>query len=387
MAASAGLYTEPRLGVLDGLRGIAVLLVVWYHLWEISWLGTPVWLAFVPATGFVGVSLFFFLSGFVISYPFVRAQRRGGPMPTWGDFAWRRFIKIVPSYLLCMAFAYAVGYAQIQPNAATLPDLVTHVLFIHTWFPLRFGTIEGVLWTLAVEVEFYCCFPLIWACFRRQPWWTAVAMIAIAWVWRAALAQCCYSTVFAQYEENLPGYLDLFAFGMASALLFVKLRESTGSSSRRAWLGPPAGVTGLVLLVALLENLYDLRFADQWAGVWQINGRPLLGLSFAVLALGALLSPRPWQAILDNAPLRFLATISYNLYLYHQLLGRELLWHDIPPYSGDPHRDLHWQQQYMAVASAVTIAQAAAVTYGFERPLLQLKLPARRADRSTRVVT
>ena len=86
----------PRLGVLDGLRGIAVLLVLWYHVWEISWLATPPWLAFLPATGFIGVHLFFFLSGFVISYPFIRARLRETPPPTWGQFAWRRFIKIVP---------------------------------------------------------------------------------------------------------------------------------------------------------------------------------------------------------------------------------------------------------------------------------------------------
>ncbi|MBV8724168.1 MAG: acyltransferase [Candidatus Eremiobacteraeota bacterium] len=387
MTSSVGSASESRLGVLDGLRGIAVLLVLWYHLWEISWLGTPAWLAFVPATGFVGVSLFFFLSGFVISHPFVRAEALGAPTPSWQNFAWRRFIKIVPSYLLCIAFAYGVGYAQLQPGASTLPDIVTHVLFVHTWFPARFGTIEGVLWTLAVEVEFYCCFPLIWACLRRQPWWTAGTMIAIAWLWRADLAQCCYAAGFAQYEENLPGYLDLFAFGMIGAWLFVNPGRIAGSAERARWFGPLCAVAGTALLVALLENLYSTRLRDQWQSVWQINGRSLLGLSFAMIALGALRSPRSWQAILDNPPLRFLATISYNLYLYHQLLGRELLWHHVPQYAGDPHRDPWWQRQFMAVATAVTIAQAAVVTYGFERPLLQLKRPARGRHRSTRVGT
>ena len=125
-----------RLGVLDGLRGIAILLVLWYHVWEISWL-SPGALQFIPATGFIGVHLFFFLSGFVISYPFVRAMLAHGPQPSWNDFAWRRFIKIVPSYVLSIAVAYAIGYAQIQPNASALPDIVTHLLFIHTWFPMR----------------------------------------------------------------------------------------------------------------------------------------------------------------------------------------------------------------------------------------------------------
>jgi peptidoglycan/LPS O-acetylase OafA/YrhL len=386
MAASGTLHEEPRLGVLDGLRGVAVLLVLWYHVWEIAWLATPPWLAFLPATGFVGVQLFFFLSGFVISYPFVRATLHRRPQPAWANFAWRRFIKIVPSYVLSIAVAYAIGYAQVQPYASPVPDVLAHLLFIHTWFPARFGSINGVLWTLAVEVEFYCIFPLIWAFFKRQPWITAAGMIAIAWIWRAAMAQCCYDTLFAQYEENLPGYLDIFAFGMIGAYAFARFGDRW-RASRATNVSPAIALIGIVALLALLENLYGYSLHDQWAGVWQIDRRPLLGAAFLIVALGSLASPRWWQILLDNPPLRFLATISYNLYLYHQLIARELFWHQIPAYAGDPHQDRTWQERYTACAFAITIAQAALVTYGFERPLLRLRLPARSSSGPTRAET
>jgi peptidoglycan/LPS O-acetylase OafA/YrhL len=376
MAASGALHLESRLGVLDGLRGLAVLLVLWYHVWEISWWSPPRWIAFLPPTGFVGVHLFFFLSGFVISYPFVRAVVFGAPQPTWGDFAWRRFIKIVPSYLLAVAVAYGIGYAQVQPNASTVPDLVTHLLFIHTWFPLRFGTIAGVLWTLAVEVEFYCAFPLLWWCFRRNPWITAGAMIVAAWAWRAALAGCCFSSVFPQYEENLPGYLDLFAFGMIAAYVFTRWGAEWRASGYR-YAAPFVAIGGFAILGALLRNFYAYRLHVQWAGVWQIDHRPWLGLAFAIIALASLASPRWWQIVLDNPPLRFLAAISYNLYLYHQLVARELLWHHVPPYAGDPHRNRHWQIGYTAIAVTLALAQAALVTYWYERPLLRLRAPVR----------
>ncbi|HEV3090192.1 MAG TPA: acyltransferase [Candidatus Cybelea sp.] len=376
MAASGTLHEEPRLGILDGLRGLAVLLVLWYHVWEFSWLEPPQHLAFLPATGFVGVTLFFFLSGFVISYPFTRAQMSGAPQPSWGHFAWRRFIKIVPSYALSIAVAYLLGYAQVQPNAAALPDLATHALFVHTWFPDRFGTINGVLWTLAVEVEFYCIFPVIWWCFRRSPWLTAGAMIAGAWAWRAAFAHCCFATLFPTFEENLPGYLDIFAFGMISALIFARgLRRRTEPAF--AYTAPLVAVTGFALLWNLLENCYESRFYDQWSGVWQIANRPALGAAFSLIALGSLASPRWWQVLLDNPPLRFLAAISYNLYLYHQIIARELLWHHLPAYTDDPHYDPQWQARYTAAASACAIASAAAVTYLFERPLLRIRGPAR----------
>jgi peptidoglycan/LPS O-acetylase OafA/YrhL len=370
MAASGGLHENPRLGVLDGLRGLAVVLVLWYHVWEISWLA-PAWLTFLPATGFVGVTLFFFLSGFVISYPFLRAQATNGPQPSWGHFAWRRFMKIVPSYALSIGVAYALGYAQQQPNAAALPDLVTHFLFVHTWFPSRYGTINGVLWTLSVEVEFYCVFPLIWWAFRRQPWLSAAAMVAIAWIWRASLAHCCYPTIFAQYEENLPGYLDIFGLGMLSAYLFVARGALRRPRVRN--FAPLVAFGGFAMLWMLLENCYAYRFSDQWSSVWQIEARPLLGVAFGLIALGSLVSPRWWQLVLDNPPLRFLATISYNLYLYHQIVARELISHHVPPYRGDPHYDPQWQIRYSEVAVAAAIAVATAATYLVERPLLRLR--------------
>lgn len=380
MAASGGLHENPRLGVLDGLRGLAVLLVLWYHVWEISWLSPPYSLAFLPATGFVGVTLFFFLSGFVISYPFFRARESGKPQPSWRHFAWRRFIKIVPSYVLSIAVAYALGYAQRQPGAAPLPDLATHLLFIHTWFPARYGSINGVLWTLSVEVEFYCIFPLIWWAFRKQPWLCAGAMIAIAWIWRSWFAYCCYDTLFAQYEENLPGYLDIFAFGMLSAYLFVA-RGSLLRTRSLPGVAPAIAIGGFAMLWLLLENCFAYRFSDQWSSVWQIDRRPLLGVAFSLMALGSLASPRWLQMVLDNAPMRFLAAISYNMYLYHQMIARELFGHHVPPYSGDPHYDAQWQARYTELAFAAAIAVATAATYLFERPLLELRLKNAGRDR------
>jgi peptidoglycan/LPS O-acetylase OafA/YrhL len=374
MAASGTLHEEARLGVLDGLRGLAVLLVLWYHVWEFSWLNPPPSLAFLPATGFAGVTLFFFLSGFVIAYPFVRSRAAGTPRPSWAHFAWRRFMKIVPSYAISIGVAYAIGYAQVQPYASPLPDLVTHFLFVHTWFTERFGTINGVLWTLAVEVEFYCVFPLVWWCFARRPYLTAGGMIAIAWAWRVWMAHCCYNTLFPTYEENLPGYLDIFAFGMISAYLFVRLSARPRATLQRN-LAALVAIGGFAMLWELLESVFDFRFAEQWAGVWQIHGRPLFGLAFALIALGSLLSPRWWQILLDNPPLRFLATISYNLYLYHQMIAREMIWHQVPPYRGDPHYDTQWQVRYTELAFAATIAFATVVTYCFERPLLRIRGP------------
>ena len=371
---------KDRLGVLDGMRGVAVLLVLWYHTWEISWLPAPApWLQWIPETGFIGVHLFFFLSGFVITFPFVRARHAGEPQPRWGHFAWRRFLKIVPSYVLSIAIAYVVGYAAIVrwPGTPVWAEVVTHLLFIHTWWQVTYGSINGVLWTLAIEVEFYVIFPLVWWCFARRPWITACAMIAIAELWRIHAAQCCFSNEMPTMIENLPGYLDIFACGMLSAWIFVRYGRRV-RDSRLSLAAPLLAIAGVWLLAVLLNHMYEHRLDPQWEVALQIYTRPLYGAGFAAVALGSLAAPAAWQLLLSNPPLRFLALISYNLYLYHQMVERLMERAHVPPYlTADPHADPAWQLRYTMLAFIVTISQAAFVTYLFERPLLQLPEPRR----------
>ncbi len=361
-----------------------MLWVMWFHIWQLSWLRAPDQLEFLPETGFVGVLLFFFLSGFVISLPYIRSSVEKSRPPTWGHFAWRRFLKIVPSYVLSIALLYVSGYAQAQPNAAFGPDLLTHLLFIHTWFPDRYGTINGVFWSLAVEVEFYCIFPLIWRFFKKQPWLTAAAMIMLSWAWRSYLSHCCYNTLFPPYEQNLPGFLDVFAFGMISAYAYVRFGGDRIAKAGGRIEYAAIALGGVVVLIVLLENLWSQRAVDQWQAVWQIDKRPLLAASFGFIAVASLLSPRWWQGIFDNVLLRFFASISYNLYLYHQVLARDLLaWH-IPPYQGDPKSDGTWQVRYTDLVFVVNIVWASFITYGFERVLLRSR-PGKQVTRARRL--
>ena len=369
--------TQHRLAILDGLRGIAVLLVLWYHVWEISWLPAPAAaLQFIPETGFVGVHLFFYISGFVIVFPFVRAAFENREPPSWAHFAYRRAIKIVPSYLLSIVLAIAIGYAQFaSPNEASRA-IVTHFLFIHTWWADTYGAINGVLWTLAVEVEFYLIFPLLWWTFKRAPWITAGVMITTSIAYRV-WAQHAFPNHAPQLTENLPGYLDTFAFGMLSAYAYLRYGGRVTSRSA-SWLATAVAVGGFSLLLALLQNLWSTRLVDQWAMVWQTYNRTWLGFSFAIIALASLVAAPIWRRIVGNPLLLFFGTISYTLYLYHQIVARELLAHRIPPYAGhDQHHDPHWALQYSLVAFTLTIAQATLFTFAFERPLLRWRPRAR----------
>src|SRR6516225_6476122 len=104
-----------HVAVLDGLRGIAIAGVVWYHAWLVSKIPSSVSIG--PYTvdlqplaqaGFMGVDPFFFVSGFCLFYPYARHLFEGKPLPTIADFAVRRAEKILPSYAIALAvFAIA----------------------------------------------------------------------------------------------------------------------------------------------------------------------------------------------------------------------------------------------------------------------------------------
>ncbi len=365
--------SSARLGVLDGLRGIAVLLVLWYHIWQISWLPAPLpSLQFIPETGFIGVDLFFFLSGFVIVYPFIKAQQAQRSAPTWGHFYYRRAIKILPSYILSIVVLVAIGYAHFSSLSEALRAIVTHLLFIHTWWSDTYGAINGVLWTLAVEVEFYAVFPLLWWFFRRNAWLSVAMLVAISMSFRAYAQGCCLHTSAPRLINNLPGYLDVFAFGMLAAYLYVRMQNVAEKRGAQVLATTLAGVA-IAVAAFDLQHLWAVRTLPDWPTTWEVYHRTLTAAAFYVIALGSLMGVTMWRRALANPILLFFGAISYNLYLYHQALARLLLqWH-IPPYRGThEHADPRWQVTYTIVAVFVTTLQAAVVTYAFERPLLRM---------------
>jgi peptidoglycan/LPS O-acetylase OafA/YrhL len=379
-----GMTATHRLAPLDGLRGIAILLVVWYHVWQITWLPAPhPALEFLPETGFAGVDLFFFLSGFVISYPFLVARDAGTPQPTWGHFARRRLIKIVPSYVLSMVVLIATGYAHFDSFGAAAASIATHLFFVHTWWQATFGSINGVLWSLAVEVQFYVVFPLVWWCFRRSAFSTAGALVAIALAWRSAAAHCCLHTTMPLMVENLPGYVDLFAAGMLSAFAYVRFHERLRGALATS-VATAVAIAGIALFWLLAQNLYDARLGDMWPYAWQIVLRSAWAFAFILIATGTLLGARWWQNVVGNPLLIFCGAISYNWYLYHQAIARGLLAAHLPPYAtANAVNDPHWQVAFTALAFALTFVQATALTFLFERPLLNLRWRVRLGSRAT----
>ncbi|MGH7683887.1 MAG: acyltransferase family protein, partial [Vulcanimicrobiaceae bacterium] len=367
-----------RLDVLDGLRGIAIGLVVWYHLWQVSWLEprvAGVSLIFIPISGFLGVELFFFLSAFCLSYPYVRAHFLGEPPPSFAHFAYRRFIKIVPSYVLSLAavvtFASLPGAkeswgANISwPNAhAAFLDVLAHLTFAHTFFDETYASINGVLWTLGIEAQFYLLFPLVINLFLRAPLATAGTMTALAVGYRARIGVCCQAPLFDHHLGQLLGFLDFFAAGMLAAFAYVWLQQHKPRITAMRGLWTLVACGSAVWIVFLFQNLTAHRWDDEFENWWLIRNGAFYSAALFALGVGSLFAVPSWRKMLANRALAFLALISYNLYLWHQVVFRWVAtWTFVPHAHGTTRGDPVWSWIVTTCGLVLALVIASLVTY------------------------
>jgi len=377
MRAHVAMRTE----VVDGLRGLAIVFVVCYHTWLFSWY-TPSARVFghelpvdtLPRVGYLGVDLFFVISGFCLTVPLARAMVDGTPRPTWRDFYLARALKIVPSYLVVLAATVPLALEGSHAGSHVASALLAHVAFAQTFWTDPFGRVNSVLWSIAIEVQFYAVFPLVACAFVRAPWITALGGILLAGTYRAYFAACCLQV--ETVSRQLPAFADLFACGMAAAYAHLWCRRRAPWFERNAWPGTLVAAGAAAVAWRLLRAADAVQYVAAGRESWELLGRTWLALDLGIFIVAASLSVRVVRAVLANGALVFLSLVSYNLYLWHTLL-LIWLWHHnvLHAATPDPHNDNAWKLRYIAIGWSACLAVATAITYVFERPLLCLRRP------------
>jgi peptidoglycan/LPS O-acetylase OafA/YrhL len=366
---------------VDGLRGIAILLVVAYHSWLFSWL-TPELAVFghslpvdvLPRDGYLGVDLFFAISGFVLFFPHaLRALGQPVTLETLPEFARRRFFKIVPSYAIALVATLFFSIEYIDRHGL-LTNFFTHAFFVQNFFDDGYGIANSVFWSLAIEVQFYAIFPAIAWAFRRLPIPTALALFAIAFFYRHAVANCCLGdqTIYRQ----LPAYLDLFGSGMLAAygVVWVRVRSAPIPS----WLFTIAAAACVVGAFRIMQSADTVQYVVLGPQRWDLEGRTLVALAAGGIIACSCLADRFWRRLVANPITLFLGIVSYNVYLWHTLLMIWMWKHDFPhAATANPHDDPAWRIPYLAIGWSATLVVATAITYFVERPLLATIKPQR----------
>ena len=183
MSSEVSRPTKWDIGVLHGFRAIMVLLVANFHIWQQGWLWQifqigPITLDvdYVTRSSYIFVDGMILLSGFLLFLPYARAMEEPYPLPKVGAFYLNRLARIVPSYVvsvLLMLVLVAIPQNLFYSKQALHLDLWSHLTFTHTFFyqAYQYSQLNGVLWTVVIEMQMYLLFPLIGRFAKKQPVW------------------------------------------------------------------------------------------------------------------------------------------------------------------------------------------------------------------------
>ena len=294
---------------LDGVRGVAVALVLCFHS-GFSWM----------SGGYVGVSVFFTLSGFLITSLLILEHQRTGRV-SWSAFVVRRAKRLLPASLLCLvAIALLAWSGQFADVPHLRRDIVSAAMQVANWNALHgSGSYADLLsrsagvtspvehyWSLAVEEQFYWVWPLAFMLLRRvskgrMRLFMSLAALAATGVVAARVIAVHWGPDEAYWAT--PARVGEILSGAALAAGCVVWQR------RPRWLGA-LGVGGLAVVL--------------WAAVeWPTRGGPayagwlgVFSLASAALILG-LQAPGVLRTALSVQPLVWLGRISYGVYVYH----------------------------------------------------------------------
>lgn len=351
-----------RFAGLDVLRAVAIIWVLFFHAQTLS-LGSP--LPMVTELGWMGVDLFFVLSGFLIG----RQWLSQGASPSFSTFYRRRAFRILPAYAVVVAIYFVLPAARERRVIQPLWQFLTFTenLFIDMSSPKAFSHV----WSLCVEEHFYLVFPLLaWALMRKPSravtitFCVAVMLAGMLWrgfVWFDALAMLdeqAMSKVFYEriYYPTLTR-LDGLLMGVVLAIIECHASKTWQWLMQRArWLFI-FGAATLALAIALFADAPNARSV--------IIGYPVLAIAMALIVASAS-SEHAWFERVKVPGAAWVAAISYSLYLSHKFV-----FHLVHVWFGsvlDEHGAL-----------AIFTYAAASMSFGFvlhlavEKPFLQLR--------------
>lgn len=339
---------------LDGIRAFAVLAVLLYHAEAVS-AGTPRF-----GGGFLGVSVFFTLSGFLIGSHLLREHEARGAVAVDG-FLRRRVARLVPAALVTIALVVVVSRTSLAawgvPAGFAPSDAAAAVWNVTNWQLIALSEAQLFrlfhplthFWSLAVEAQLYALLAVgCWLLGRRPLRPRLLAVAAAAWAVSAVVAMAVHGSLRRE-EFGTDIRLAEFAAGVVLAAALPRLRSWTAGRASLADVAGAAAFVGFVALVTLAGR------EDHWLSTGGYAALSLLWCCWLVAAMEG----RATRSALSVRPLVFLGTISYSLYLVH--------WPIVLMLKDDRLGTGKWMGVLVRVA--VSLLAAVALHVAVERPL------------------
>jgi peptidoglycan/LPS O-acetylase OafA/YrhL len=335
----------PYLPGLDGLRALAVLAVIVYH-------ANPAWL---PG-GFLGVEVFFVISGYLITLLLVAEEERTGAI-SLRDFWARRARRLLPALFTMMVLLIMWTSIRERDSLGALRgDVVAGALYGSNWFQVWVGAGYTAvndfaplrhLWSLAVEEQFYVLWPVIMLVILRlgrdrlprvAMWFlgiaTAIAGLVALLMPTGRIGESCASTPNAYWTigERCISKIDLLylstptratglLLGAALAIVWRPYALLRGPMKRKGPMMDPVAIIGLILLGFLIYKVHIVHLIGEdglHADPWLFRGGLFLTGIATLMVISAVAHQKAFTGrVLGNVVLRTIGERSYGLYLYH----------------------------------------------------------------------
>jgi len=319
-----------RLPELDSVRGIAALWVFTYHVWQFAdtpTLELPIknWscdLLQVVKHGPAGVDMFMVLSGFCLFWPLAQAAPSAERWD-WKNYARRRVMRIVPAYYGAIVYAVLLPVVLVvfvrqfgwEVHSQPVPSwwqVLSHLMFVHTFFIDTWNGITGAFWSMGLEAQFYATFPiLVWAWHRIGVWaiaWTAVASILFRLASGAFMGDGDPLKCFLLSITFLGRWIQ-FSAGMAAALYVAQLIKTRSTVS--GWTHLALMFTGVCCVLLAVSDTVSLEASMPWRDL-------LLAVGYASLLASLCTASGTAKFVFLRGPLPWLGRISYSFFLIHQ---------------------------------------------------------------------
>lgn len=300
---------------LDGFRGLAVLAVIFYHM-NFSW----------AAGGLLGVTVFFVLSGYLITNILLTDWETKGKIQL-KRFWWRRIRRLFPAMyaMLLVVFVWITLFdrALLAPLREDFLSVIFY--FSNWWFIIKdhsyFASYEtpslvGHFWSLAIEEQFYILWPILiiamMLIFKKRGvgiFWTMLILAAISTVWMGYLYEPGADPSRVYYGTDTRAFSLLIGAALAVVWPSNKLSEKVGISQRIF-----LDTIGLIVLVIIGAVVF---YTDQFSEFMYTGGMFLFSILVAIL-LAVLAHPASILAkVMSFKPLRWAGLRSYAMYLWH----------------------------------------------------------------------
>jgi peptidoglycan/LPS O-acetylase OafA/YrhL len=353
---------------LDGVRGIAVLLVMLHNLTILEHresIFEKVWV-FATDAGWIGVQLFFVLSGFLITG--ILLDERGKPR-FFRDFYLRRIVRIFPLYYLVLVARFAILPRFLPDTAVPFDVAIGFWLYVSNWTELVTLGVNGFghFWSLAVEEQFYLAWPLAVARLgARGLAWACVALIAISGIARFVIVARGVDPHWLYLSTATRA--DALAFGalVAIAIRDVRARALVVRYHRQV------GAAAAAVLVAIMAYAHGLSRFQTFV---ETVGYSILAILFAVgIARIALDDTRTRPRWATNIVLRTAGKYSYAAYVFHPLIKVSILYYARSWLVTHGTLETWWLDlAFVATCTAAAFAMARLSYAILEGPLLRRK--------------